>query len=588
MYVTGNLYRPVGWEGPRPGVLSPHGHWADGRFYRANEKQIQADLKSSAEQFPEAAEYPLQARMVHLARMGCVVLHYDMIGYADHNFLDHRHDFSTVDDALWLLESMGLQTWNSLRALDFLCADEQVDPDKIAVTGASGGGTQTFVLAAIDDRVKVAVPAVMVSTAMQGGCICENAPYLRVETNNIALAALFAPKPLGLIGADDWTLQIATRGYPELRQIYQMYDAADQLQLWVNPQFGHNYNAVSRGQMYGWLKLHLGLERADYQEREFTPRSQQELTVFDETHPRPADALTAAQLRADWIAACERQLSPNVRTADPAAWREVLAGATETLFGGPCPTAEEITLERINVAVSAQQSAKIPERLLITRRAEGTVIPATLRQTQPDSPTLLVWFDEQGLQAAAERTEQFGLAWSELSSTAVSLLQADVAGCGANRPGGEGPAVPMNATYYGYTHGYEKPLLTRQVQDVLVVVVAAEQIAPHAELVLIGTGRAAPAVLLAQALLGDRIAEVHVDLQQHGFRQVRELTDPLLLPGALKYGGFGGLASLQPAPVIRIFGVNDELQQELSWLQETGRAVECRPEALQWGGRANR
>ncbi|MCA9227335.1 MAG: hypothetical protein KDA47_17045, partial [Planctomycetales bacterium] len=63
--------------------------------------------------------------------------------------------------------------------------------------GASGGGTQTFLIAAIDPRLAVAFPAVMVSTAMQGGCTCENSSLLRVGTGNIEFAALFAPKPLG-------------------------------------------------------------------------------------------------------------------------------------------------------------------------------------------------------------------------------------------------------------------------------------------------------------------------------------------------------------------------------------------------------
>ena len=85
------------------------------------------------------------------------------------------------------------------------------------MTGASGGGTQTFILCAIDPRVQVAFPAVMVSTAMQGGCTCENACVLRVGTGNIEFAALFAPKPLGMTAANDWTKEMATKGFPELK-----------------------------------------------------------------------------------------------------------------------------------------------------------------------------------------------------------------------------------------------------------------------------------------------------------------------------------------------------------------------------------
>jgi cephalosporin-C deacetylase-like acetyl esterase len=106
--------------------------------------------------------------------MGCVVFFYDMVGVADSLPIGHRQGFLDVQAELRLQNFMGLQTFNSIRALDFLLSLPDVDPQRIGVTGASGGGTQTFILCAIDDRPAAAFPAVMVSTAMQGGCICEN------------------------------------------------------------------------------------------------------------------------------------------------------------------------------------------------------------------------------------------------------------------------------------------------------------------------------------------------------------------------------------------------------------------------------
>ena len=154
---------------------------------------------------------------------------------------------------------MGLQTWNSIRSLDFVLSLPEVDPKRVAMTGASGGGTQTFLLAAIDDRLAAAFPAVMVSTAMQGGCICENCSYLRQDTGNVELAALFAPKPLGMTGADDWTKEIETKGFPELKALYKLYGAEDKVMAKCFPQFKHNYNQVSREVMYTWFNRHLGL-----------------------------------------------------------------------------------------------------------------------------------------------------------------------------------------------------------------------------------------------------------------------------------------------------------------------------------------
>jgi dienelactone hydrolase len=230
--------------------------------------------------------------------MGCVVFHYDMVGYADSKPLDHRNGLTDVAAELWLQNELGLQTWNSIRALDFLTSLPEVDANRIGVTGASGGGTQTFMLCALDPRPTVAFPAVMVSTAMQGGCVCENASYLRNGISNITIAALFAPKPLAMSGADDWTIDIETKGLPELKQVYSLFDQADHVNAVCYPQFGHNYNQVSREMMFDWFNQHLGLDQpAPVKQTDFKPLTIEELTVFNAEHPLPADALSAEKLR---------------------------------------------------------------------------------------------------------------------------------------------------------------------------------------------------------------------------------------------------------------------------------------------------
>src|SRR5262249_43450152 len=158
--------------------LCPHGHWASGRFYDSGAN------RADGEKTAAGARHPLQARCAQLARMGCVVFHYDMVGYADSQAINHA-GFRDVEAALRLQSLLGLQTWNSIRSLDFLLSLGEVDASRIGVTGASGGGTQTFLLGAIDDRPHVAFPAVMVSTGMQGGCVCENNYYLRQGTGNV-------------------------------------------------------------------------------------------------------------------------------------------------------------------------------------------------------------------------------------------------------------------------------------------------------------------------------------------------------------------------------------------------------------------
>jgi len=296
-YVSGNLYRPKGKTAKVPGVLCPHGHWQDGRLFDAGEKAAQELVKGGGEKTLESARYHLQARCAGLARMGCVVFHYDMVGVADSKQIDHRAGFTDVAAELRLQSFMGLQTWNSIRALDFLLSLPDVDAKRIGVTGASGGGTQTFILCAVDDRPAVAFPAVMVSTGMQGGCICENASCLRQGIGNVDIAGAFAPKPLAMTGANDWTREIETKGLPELKALYKLYGAEDRVTAkYLN--FAHNYNQVSREMMYNWFNKHLDLGlTGPVVEKPFVPVPPKELSVYDEQHPRPKDAVGAERLR---------------------------------------------------------------------------------------------------------------------------------------------------------------------------------------------------------------------------------------------------------------------------------------------------
>src|SRR5262245_44735568 len=310
-YVTGNLYKPAKLEknAKVPGVLFAHGHWQDARLSEFSDQVAEADLKSGAEKTRESAKYIFQALCQQLARMGCVVFQYDMVGNADSRQIPHRQGFLDVEAELRLQSAMGLQTWNSIRSLDFLLGLPEVDPDRIGMTGASGGGTQTFVLAAIDDRVKVAFPAVMVSTGMQGGCICENCSLLRVGTGNIEMAGLIAPRPLAMSGAKDWTEHIEKDGLPQLKDLYKLYGAEDKVAAKAWLQFGHNYNQVAREYMYSWFNKHLKLGQSEpIEEKPFTPAPPKELSVYDNDHPLPKDATGAIGLRTYLTKASDRSL----------------------------------------------------------------------------------------------------------------------------------------------------------------------------------------------------------------------------------------------------------------------------------------
>ena len=190
-FVTGLLFRPEGKaDGKRPAVLCPHGH--GGRNQDYGESKMDDLIATGAELHRQSGRFPKLARCAQLARMGCITFIFDMMGYVDsnqvsyqlaHRYADRRPDFETNDS--WgfyspqaesrLHSIMGLQTWNAVRCLDFLASLPDVDSTRMAVTGGSGGGTQTILLGAVDDRPIAGFPNGMVSTSMQGGCTCETA-----------------------------------------------------------------------------------------------------------------------------------------------------------------------------------------------------------------------------------------------------------------------------------------------------------------------------------------------------------------------------------------------------------------------------
>jgi len=585
-FVTGSLYRPKGRSGKLPGVLCPHGHWANGRFYEAGAKEHRWALVRGEERFETSGRYPLQARCVTLARMGCVVFHYDMVGYADSVQLPHGPGFrrAMCTPENWgyfspqaesrLQSMMGLQTYNSIRALDWLSSLPDVDPKRIGVTGASGGGTQTFILSAIDDRPAVPFPAVMVGTAMQGGCTCENCCLLRVGTGNVEIAALVAPRPLGMTAADDWTKEIATKGLPELKQHYRLFGREDLVMAKPLVQFPHNYNYVSRAVMYLWMNNHLKLGLAEpIVEEDFKPLSKAEMTVWDAEHPKPRGGEDYERSLLRWITEdSQRQMGPLVPrdAASLAKFRQVVGGAVDVIIGRGIPPAGVIQAESRQEQGAGDWRIT---RLLLNHSAEGEQIPAILLEPKRAGKAVAVWIDKQGKQGLFENPGSAtpNAQVRDLLAAGIAVLGVDLVGQGEFTPDGKPLAkARLNKEhgwdrYLGYTLGYNRSLFSERVHDILSAVAHLKNTRPaEQKIALVGLGGAGHWVAAARAQAGGLVDVAVVDTAGFRFAKIAALDDPDLLPGGAKYFDLPGILALSAPHRLIVLGEKGQTPPVLS------------------------
>jgi dienelactone hydrolase len=299
-YLGGNLYRPVGKKLPAPAVLLPHGHWKRGRL-------------------EDQPSYSVPALGINLARQGYFAITYDMVGFNDTQ--QTPHSFGGWAEVLWSFSPMGLQLWNSIRVVDYLQSLPEVDGRRIAATGASGGGSQTFLLAAVDERIGYAAPVNMVSAYMQGGDPCEEAANLHLNTSNVEIAAMMAPRPMLLVSSThDWTRHTPTEEFPAIRHIYELYGLPNNVQN-AHIDAAHNYNRQSREAVYRFLANNMQPNHARTQvsDEEYSLPSDEELLAFPKPGPRGVEGY--AYVFQTWKLEASLQIHENF---DQGAQREAL------------------------------------------------------------------------------------------------------------------------------------------------------------------------------------------------------------------------------------------------------------------------
>lgn len=558
LFVTGNLYRPTNPRGKVPAVLFAHGHWKDARFSLVDPVQLRQEIATGAERFESGGRSRFQSLCVQLARMGCVVWQWDMLSDSDsiqfseavvHRFAKQRPEMCASEN--WGLYSppaeshlqsvMGLQTLNAVRSLDFVLTLPEVDPGRVAITGASGGGTQTMILAAIDDRIKLSFPCVMVSTAMQGGCTCENASLLRINTGNVEFAALFAPKPQGMNTADDWTKEFATKGFPELQALYQTYGSKANLFLLRGEHFPHNYNAVTRSAFYTFLNKHFKLGFPEpVIERDYEPLSREQLTVWDAEHPAPkaADPEFERQLLKWFTADSNKQLEAAAATAEGVS--TVLRPGVEVVLGRTYPNAGSVAWKPGSTRDRGDHQELAGTLFNRTHNEEVGIVWLQPRQWHG---RVVIWLADRGRDAVRDDADV-----RRLLAGGAAVIGADLFSQGGERVT-QTRVVENPREVPAYTHGYNPSLFAQRVHDVLTLVTflrhPTDDSLPRPQSVcLAGWGETGPIAVAARALAGGAVDRAAVDLGNFRFGAVLDYREPAFLPGGAKYLDIPGLVTL--------------------------------------------
>ena len=602
-FVTGNLYRPKNATGKMPGVLFAHGHWNDARLSESTDAELRQEIAEGEERFEEGGRSRFQSMCVHLARLGCVVWQWDMLGNSDsqqlsmalvHKFATQRPAMNTTEN--WglfspqaeahLQSAMGLQTWNAIRSLDFLLSLPEVDPERIAMTGASGGGTQTMLLAGIDPRVKLSFPAVMVSTAMQGGCTCENACLLRVDTGNVEFAGLFAPKPQGMTCANDWTKEMAAKGFPELKQLYTLLGAPNNVMLKRGEHFPHNYNAVSRSAFYTWLNRHFKLGQPEpVIERDYQRLKREELSVWDNQHPAPkADDPSFERSLLRWFHDdAQKQLA--AEQATPERFRNTYGNAFDILLGGPWADRGDVAWEP---AQKFDRGTWVETSGLLENKRQHEQLPAVLCAPKQGNGNTVVWLSGEGKSAIYAVDGTLQPAIEKLVKSGATVIGVDLLYQGEfladGRPLTSTPRVKNPREAAAYTFGYNYALFVHRVRDVLSVVnFVKRQEHPPRRLTVVGLAGAGPWVAAARAQCGETIDQAVIDTGGFRFGKVLAMDDPNFLPGGAKYGDLPALIALGAPGRTWVAGENDEA---LTLAQSQYQAVKAGKNLTRFAGEA--
>jgi cephalosporin-C deacetylase-like acetyl esterase len=284
--MTANAYVPDG-NGKRASVLSVHGHWRQAK-----------------------SEKVVQSRCIGLAKLGFFVLMVDAFGAGERGINPALGEYHGEMVAATLFPTgsplSGLQVYENMRAVDYMLTRPEVDPDRIGITGCSGGGNQTMYAGAFDERHKAVVPVCSVGTyqAYLGAacCMCEVVPNAMSYTEEWGVLSLVAPRALMLINASRDSFQFsigeAKKSLTKAQHVFDLYGKKENTRHSVF-ESKHDYNQPMRESMYGWMTKHLKDEGdgSPISEPKFETEEAEALRCFP-GDSRPASFVTLPQFAA--------------------------------------------------------------------------------------------------------------------------------------------------------------------------------------------------------------------------------------------------------------------------------------------------
>ncbi len=549
--VTANLYRPRRLDGPAPGVLCVHGHWSWARI-----------------------DPGVQLRCIGLAKLGYVCLCVDAFGAGERAAAPGPGTYhgGPMGASTWAagVPLIGLQVHDNRRAVDYLVGRPEVDPLRLAITGASGGGNQTMYAGALDKRLKAVVPVCGVGTyesyLTTACCVCEVNPAGLTHARTGDLLAMVAPRALLAISAGKDSLQFspgeAAKSLAYARGRFEALEAGGNVRHDVFDE-GHGYSKPMREAMYGWLDLWLR-DKGDgspVAEPELQAEDPEAIRCYPDATKRPA---TVVSIPAFVHAEAKARLAALPAAPDHReAWEAeavTLRDGLDRVLGGVSPSNPRIRIG-FDPATGTSTIAMEPEPGLTLRG----VYRGPAAGAEPKGLAILA--DEEEI--SADVLPAWAARWA---AAGYATCAVELRALGRLKPatGAVAGAVDHNEAEWGVWTG--RPLLGRWVRDLLTWVEALAglkdgppRLPAGVPVTVHGRGAAGTAALLA-AGFSERIATTVAE------NAVVRLVGPepaawgplrmgLIVPNLLKLGDFGRLASLAaPRPLMVVRGLGTDGQ----------------------------